>query len=98
MSKQWLRVAPLALLLALGGCPGGGDECPDPVDCNLAACAAEPECQGNDEICNNNADDDGDGDTDCDDADCATAANCQPQADGEACDVGTDCEGALCLD
>jgi hypothetical protein len=56
------------------------------------------------EVCTNNADDDGDGAVDCSDLDCANAANCQ--VDAEVCDDNadndndgdTDCDDADCAD
>jgi Trypsin len=56
------------------------------------------------EVCTNNADDDGDGAVDCSDLDCANAANCQ--VDAEVCNDGldndadgdTDCDDADCAD
>ena len=82
--------------VATEDCTNGADDDGNGlVDCDDAACAADPACQGTvGENCANGIDDDGNGLVDCDDAACAADPACQSSGGG-TCSAGyTLTEGA----
>ena len=58
------------------------------VDCDDAACAADPACQATVEDCTNGVDDDGNGLVDCDDTACAADPACTSGGGGATCAPG----------
>ena len=71
----------------------GGEQCDDGNLIDGDGCSALCQTEdpgGDEEICDNEADDDGDGDVDCADSDCAESDAC---ASEEVCDSGEDDDG-----